>query len=87
MRNDPRALAAVLRGLGAGAMAPMWERLHELTMPVTLLAGERDAKYVAIAGEQLLASLPHAELTIVPGAGHGIPREAPEAVAEAIQRR
>ena len=27
MRNDPRALAAVLRGMGTGAMAPLWERL------------------------------------------------------------
>ena len=34
VRNDPRALAAVLRGVGTGAMAPLWDRLGELTMPV-----------------------------------------------------
>jgi 2-succinyl-6-hydroxy-2,4-cyclohexadiene-1-carboxylate synthase len=83
LRNDPRALAAVLRGIGAGAMAPLWDRLGELTMPVELLAGDRDPKYVAL-GERLAAALPAARLTVVPGAGHGLPREAPQAVAEAI---
>jgi 2-succinyl-6-hydroxy-2,4-cyclohexadiene-1-carboxylate synthase len=85
LRNDPRALAAVVRGLGAGAMAPLWDRLGELTMPTTVIAGERDAKYVAL-GERLAAALPNADLVVVPGAGHGLPREAPEAVAAAIDR-
>ena len=85
LRNDPRALAAVLRGLGAGAMEPLWARLPELAMPATVLAGERDGKYVAI-GERLVTGLPHADLVIVPGAGHGLPREAPAAIAAAIER-
>jgi len=83
LRNEPRALAAVLRGLGAGSMAPVWDRLPELTMPATVLAGQRDARYVAI-GERLVERLPDAELVVVPGAGHGLPREAPEAIAAAI---
>jgi 2-succinyl-6-hydroxy-2,4-cyclohexadiene-1-carboxylate synthase len=85
LRNDPRSLAAVLRGLSAGAMEPLWDRLPELTMPATILAGERDGKYVAI-GERVVTGLAHAELVIVPGAGHGLPREAPEAIAAAIDR-
>jgi 2-succinyl-6-hydroxy-2,4-cyclohexadiene-1-carboxylate synthase len=84
VRNDPRALAAVLRGLGAGAMAPLWGRLGELTMPAAVLAGERDAKYVAVARERLVTALPNAELVIVPGAGHGLPREAPGELAALI---
>jgi 2-succinyl-6-hydroxy-2,4-cyclohexadiene-1-carboxylate synthase len=83
LRNDPRALAAVLRGLGAGAMAPVWDRLRDLSMPATVLAGERDARYVAIAA-RLVERLPGAELVVVPGAGHGLPREAPEAIAATI---
>jgi 2-succinyl-6-hydroxy-2,4-cyclohexadiene-1-carboxylate synthase len=83
VRNDPRALAAALRGLGAGTMAPVWDRLPELTTPATVLAGQRDARYVAIA-ERLVERLPDAELVVVPGAGHGLPREAPEAIAAAI---
>jgi 2-succinyl-6-hydroxy-2,4-cyclohexadiene-1-carboxylate synthase len=83
LRNDPRGLAAVLRGLGTGAMAPLWSRLGELTMPVAVLAGADDAKFVAL-GERLAAALPRGELTVVSGAGHGLPRETPEALAAAI---
>jgi len=83
LRNDPRALAAALRGVGTGTMEPLWGRLAELPMPVAVLAGERDHKYVAL-GEVLVAALPDARLIVVPGAGHGLPREAPQAVAEAV---
>jgi 2-succinyl-6-hydroxy-2,4-cyclohexadiene-1-carboxylate synthase len=85
LRNDPRGLAAVLRGMGTGAMDSLWGRLGELTMPVTVLAGAEDPKFVALA-ERLVAALPNAELVVVPGAGHGLPREAPEAVSAAIAR-
>jgi 2-succinyl-6-hydroxy-2,4-cyclohexadiene-1-carboxylate synthase len=84
LRNDPAALAAVLRGLGAGAMEPLWDRLGELDgTPVTIIAGERDGRYAAI-GRRLAGALPGARLLLVPGAGHGLPREAPQAVAAAI---
>jgi 2-succinyl-6-hydroxy-2,4-cyclohexadiene-1-carboxylate synthase len=84
LRNDPKALAAVLRGLGAGTMDPLWDRLPELDgMPVTIIVGERDGRYTA-TGRRLAAALPGARLLVVPGAGHGLPREAPQAVAAAI---
>lgn len=82
--NQPAGLAASLRGVGTGAMAPLWDRLGELEMPVRVLVGERDAKYRAL-GERLVSALPAAEgLAVVPGAGHGLLREAPQAVATAI---
>jgi 2-succinyl-6-hydroxy-2,4-cyclohexadiene-1-carboxylate synthase len=86
LRNDPRALAAVLRGTGTGAMAPLWEHLPTLTMPATILAGADDPKFVAL-GERLATALPNGELVVVDGAGHGLPRETPEAVAAALTRR
>jgi 2-succinyl-6-hydroxy-2,4-cyclohexadiene-1-carboxylate synthase len=86
LRNEPAALAAALRGIGTGAMEALWERLGELPMPATVLAGERDAKFVALA-TRLAAALPEAELVLVPGAGHGLPREAPEAIAEVLRPR
>jgi len=82
-RNDPAGLAAALRGAGTGVMTPLWSRLPELTMPVLVLAGERDAKFTAIA-ERLVAAIPDARLELVPGAGHALPRAAPAAVAGAI---
>ena len=44
-RNRPEALAAVLRGVGTGEMPPLWERLGELEMPVTVVVGDRDIKF------------------------------------------
>jgi 2-succinyl-6-hydroxy-2,4-cyclohexadiene-1-carboxylate synthase len=64
-------------------MEPLWPRLGDLPMPVTVVAGERDGKFVAL-GERFAAALPNAELVVVPLAGHGLPREAPEVLAEAI---
>lgn len=83
LRNDPRALARALRALGTGAMEPLWDRLGALPMPVTVVVGERDAKFVAVA-ERYRAALPGAEVVVIPGAGHGLPREAPRALAAAI---
>jgi 2-succinyl-6-hydroxy-2,4-cyclohexadiene-1-carboxylate synthase len=83
-RNRPDALAAVIRGIGTGEMAPLWRRLGELAMPATVLVGERDAKYRAL-GRRMTALLPHGELVVVPG-GHGLPLENPAAVAQALAR-
>ncbi|HEX2084872.1 MAG TPA: alpha/beta fold hydrolase [Solirubrobacteraceae bacterium] len=83
LRHAPEQLAAALRGLGTGVMEPVWHRLGELTMPAVVLAGGRDAKFRAL-GERLAAALPRGELRVVPGAGHAVHLEAPEAVAAAL---
>jgi 2-succinyl-6-hydroxy-2,4-cyclohexadiene-1-carboxylate synthase len=82
-RNRPEALAAVLRGIGTGEMEPLWSRLRELSMPVALLAGERDLKFQTL-GRRMAELIPDAQLLIVPG-GHGLPLENPAAVAQALQ--
>jgi 2-succinyl-6-hydroxy-2,4-cyclohexadiene-1-carboxylate synthase len=74
-RNDPLALAKVMRGLGTGEMTPLWDRLGELQMPSTFVAGERDAKFRAI-GERIVRLMPDAELAVIPG-GHVLPLESP----------
>jgi 2-succinyl-6-hydroxy-2,4-cyclohexadiene-1-carboxylate synthase len=86
LRNDPAALAAALRGLGTGVMEPLWDRLGELDMPVTAAAGERDAKFRALA-ERLAAGLPDGRAAVVPGAGHAAHLEAPAAVVGLITDR
>ncbi len=79
-RTAPRDLAAALRGIGTGAMEPLWARLGELRMPCAVVVGERDAKFTAL-GERLVDALPDARLHVVPRAGHGLPREAPAELA------
>lgn len=86
MRNDAAGLAASLRGMGVGAMEPLWDRLDELAMPAAVLAGARDERYVAIA-QRLVAALPDARLRIVPDAGHALALEEPGAVAQAVAGR
>jgi 2-succinyl-6-hydroxy-2,4-cyclohexadiene-1-carboxylate synthase len=81
-RNRPDALAAVMRGLGTGEMQPQWERLGELRMPVTVLVGDRDHKFRALA-ERMVALLPDARMVVVVG-GHGLPLENPGAVADVL---
>jgi 2-succinyl-6-hydroxy-2,4-cyclohexadiene-1-carboxylate synthase len=83
LRNTAAGLAAALRGMGTGVMEPLWERLGQLTMPVVLLAGERDAKFVALA-QQMAAAVPDAEIRVAAGAGHALYLEQPEAVAAAL---
>lgn len=85
LRNSAEGLAASLRGMGTGAMEPVWDRLGELAMPATVLVGERDAKFRAL-GERLAAALPGAELEVVAGAGHAVHLERPDTVARALLR-
>ena len=84
LRNRPVGLARALRGLGTGALRSLWDRLPELEMPVVLVVGERDQKFRAIAGEMVASGLKHAEIVVVPGAGHAVHLEAPGAVAKVI---
>jgi len=81
-RNDPVALAAGMRGLSVGAMEPLWDRLGELEMPVCLVVGERDGKFLALAW-RMAALIADAQLEILPG-GHGLPLENPAGVARVL---
>ncbi len=83
LRNVPDGLARALRGLGTGALPPLWDRLGELSMPVVLVVGDRDHKFQAIA-RLMASSILQAELIVVPGTGHAVHLEAPERVAEII---
>jgi 2-succinyl-6-hydroxy-2,4-cyclohexadiene-1-carboxylate synthase len=83
LRNTAAGLADALRGLGTGALPPLWDRLGELPMPVTLVVGERDAKFREIA-EQMAARLADARIEVVPGAGHAAQLERPDLAAAAL---
>ncbi len=84
LRSTPEGLARALRGLGTGALPSLWDRLPELTLPVTLLVGERDAKFRAIA-QEMASALPSRSVIAVPGAGHAVHLERPGAVAHALR--
>ena len=83
LRNTPAGLAAALRGLGTGVMEPLWDRLGALAVPVTLVVGEHDEKFRAVAA-RMAEALPQARALVVAGAGHAVQLEQPDAVAGAI---
>ena len=81
LANTPEGLAAALRLLGAGAQAPLWDRLAGLRCPTLLVAGALDAKFAALAAEMAATIGPAAHLELVPGAGHAAHLERPAEVA------
>jgi 2-succinyl-6-hydroxy-2,4-cyclohexadiene-1-carboxylate synthase len=83
--NTADGLAAALVGMGQGAQPYFGERLSELTMPVLVLAGRFDAKYVSIAAA-MSPAVPEATLHIITDAGHALIAEQPNVVAALIGR-
>jgi 2-succinyl-6-hydroxy-2,4-cyclohexadiene-1-carboxylate synthase len=84
LASRPRGLANSLRGMGAGAQAPLHAQLSRYRGPVLLVVGERDAKFRAIADE-LVRALPRARIEVVPDAGHAAHLEAPERFAALVK--
>lgn len=80
LRSSAAGLAAALRGLGPGVLPSLWDRLGEVTAPVTLIVGEHDPKFTEIA-QAMRGLIPRARVKVVGGAGHAVHLEAPDAVA------
>lgn len=82
--NKAAGLAAALRGYGLGSMPYLGDRLGELKMPVTLMAGSEDPEYVT-AAERMAELLPSATVRLIHGAGHAVVGERPEEVAAVLE--
>lgn len=64
-------LAYSLRGMGTGVQPSLWNDLQRLNIPVLLLAGELDSKFISI-GEKMNHTLPNSLLKKIFGTGHAI---------------
>jgi pimeloyl-ACP methyl ester carboxylesterase len=68
-----------------GIAQDITKEARHIETPVTVLAGEHDkVEPPNVLRECLLPYVPHATMTTVPGVGHLLPLEAPEAVADAL---
>src|ERR1700742_2451068 len=56
-----------------------------ITVPTTLILGERDMMTPTKAGKALAAAIPHARTVILPGAGHMIMAERPDELLAALR--
>lgn len=85
LSNRRDGLAASLRSCGTGTQEPLWARLSELTMPVLLIAGRHDTKFLTLA-ERMADAMPatSAELVGIDGT-HAVHLERPTATATAIR--
>jgi pimeloyl-ACP methyl ester carboxylesterase/uncharacterized membrane protein YbhN (UPF0104 family) len=70
---------ALLRELGQ-----LEHAIASVRAPVLVLADPKDSVVPFVTARRLVRALPDAHLQLVEGAGHHLPRRAPEAVADAI---
>lgn len=78
MENHAHGLASSLRFAGQGSQQPVWDRLSELVMPVLVVAGGLDQKYVDIARRTAESIGSNAQVAIIEDAGHAAHLERPE---------
>lgn len=84
MQQKPIGLANSLLGMGTGEMPSVWHRLQELSIPVLLLTGAMDQKFVEIANKMIKVNENFTHITIL-GCGHAIHVENPEKFATIVK--
>jgi 2-succinyl-6-hydroxy-2,4-cyclohexadiene-1-carboxylate synthase len=79
LENTVDGLVSSLEHAGTGSQDPSWHKLDRLGMPALVVAGERDAKFRALAERMAGLIGANATLAIVPDAGHAAHLEQPDA--------
>lgn len=75
------------RQMAAVAASPdRTKALHELTVPTMVIHGDADPLVNVSGGRATAAAIPNAELIVIPGMGHDLPRGAWPQIIEAIVR-
>ena len=72
LRNTPEGLASSLRKSGTGQQESLWNKLQQLNMPVLLVVGAKDQKFLQIGNEMKNAIGSNAHLVVVENAGHAL---------------
>lgn len=84
LRQNEVGLANSLKGIGTGSQPSYWEQLKHIPLPVLLLTGELDEKFVSISRE-MKKTLPNAMQEIIQDVGHAIHVENPTLFATIIE--
>jgi 2-succinyl-6-hydroxy-2,4-cyclohexadiene-1-carboxylate synthase len=85
LQHSEAAVASALMQLSLGRMPDFNPQLPGLRLPVRLLVGALDTKFVALA-EDMQRALPDSSIEVIPGSGHNLLIECPAAVAAAIRK-
>lgn len=84
LNNSPVLLAKSLRNLSTGMQPSLWEKLPENQIPLLLLAGELDPKFVQI-NRQMQQLCKYSQLEVIPSCGHNIHFENSDLFVEKIK--
>jgi 2-succinyl-6-hydroxy-2,4-cyclohexadiene-1-carboxylate synthase len=82
--NVAAGLASSLRLAGTGSQVALWDRLRQLTMPVLVMAGERDTKYVDI-GREIAAQVRDGSFATISEADHAAHLRRPDQVVALLR--
>ncbi|KAA3648054.1 MAG: 2-succinyl-6-hydroxy-2,4-cyclohexadiene-1-carboxylate synthase [Chloroflexi bacterium] len=83
-KNNATWVNKFLVQLSPGLQTPLWTRLAELHIPVLLLAGKLDKKYVKVT-RQMAKSIPNARQVVIPAAGHNVHWEKPQGFSDIVR--
>ncbi|MGX6970098.1 2-succinyl-6-hydroxy-2,4-cyclohexadiene-1-carboxylate synthase [Vagococcus bubulae] len=85
LSQNPYGLAMSLRYFGTGIQPPLWDKLSLLNgVPVALLVGEYDKKFVSLAN-QMVEKISRGHVITFSKSGHCIHLEKPNEFAETIR--
>ncbi|QFS48188.1 2-succinyl-6-hydroxy-2,4-cyclohexadiene-1-carboxylate synthase [Nostoc sphaeroides] len=84
LQNNPHELDKSLRFMGTGCQPSLWQKLQENNIPLLLLVGEYDKKFISI-NNQMDQICEFAQLKIISNAGHNIHFENTFAFVENIK--
>ena len=84
MENSEAGLGSALLGYGQGSLPSCWHLLDRLSMPVLILNGEQDTKYVHIGAAMAAVIGDSAEHLVIRNAGHNPLTDQPQATIAII---
>ena len=84
LSQNVTGLANSLIGIGTGSQPSYWSELHAINLPVLLITGEIDTKFVNIA-QEMLKYLPLAKHRTIKDVGHAIHVEKPTLFATMVK--
>ena len=80
LRNEPQHYAKACRALADAERIPR----DEIGQPTLIIAGSHDRSTPIAMAEELKGSIPVSRVKVIPGVGHWMPLEDPDAVASAM---
>ena len=84
LNNSPVKLAKSLRNLSIGLQPSLWEKLPRNKIPLLLVVGELDRKFVNI-NQQMEQLCKSSKLEIIPNCGHNVHFENPDLFIQKLE--